>query len=204
MQGASFLHKGYHGYRKKTRTEISKNIDIITDNRYNNKEVIMMKLCDLIQEKNLSIYRLSKNSGIPYATLNDIVNDKARLEKCKAETVYRLAKELDLSMEDLLAPYISKRCDFELFKSNVCHSLKRPWRHRFYCRNLGKKTKLGSITTDSGIVKPFTFLQCSIILVELIMFRPVKNMRIFAAKNYSQSFTPKVFLHCQQYQKTRV
>ncbi len=84
-----------------------------------------MKLCDLIQEKNLSIYRLSKNSGIPYATLNDIVNDKARLEKCKAETVYRLAKkELDLSMEDLLAPYISKRCDFELFKSNVCHSLK--------------------------------------------------------------------------------
>lgn len=84
----------------------------------------MMKLCDLIQEKNLSIYRLSKNSGIPYATLNDIVNDKARLEKCKAETVYRLAKELDLSMEDLLAPYISKRCDFELFKSNVCHSLK--------------------------------------------------------------------------------
>ena len=67
---------------------------------------------------------MSKESGIPYATLNDIVNGKARLEKCAAETIYKLAKVLDTSMEELLEPYLIERCDFELFKSNVCHSVK--------------------------------------------------------------------------------
>lgn len=83
-----------------------------------------MIILDLLKKKNISIYRLSKESGIPYATLNDIVNGKARLEKCAAETIYKLAKVLDTSMEELLEPYLIERCDFELFKSNVCHSVK--------------------------------------------------------------------------------
>ena len=83
-----------------------------------------MPFKDLIKEKNISLYRLSKNCKIPYATLNDIVNGKSRLEKCSAETVYKLSKELGVTMEELLAPYVDKRCSFELFKSNVCHYLK--------------------------------------------------------------------------------
>ena len=75
-------------------------------------------------QQNLSIYRLAKNSGVPYATLNDICNGKTKLEKCSAETVYRLAHALDVSMEELLSPAMIKRSDFELFKSSVCHRLK--------------------------------------------------------------------------------
>ena len=79
---------------------------------------------DFMEKKNLTKYRLSKNSGIPYTTLTDICSGKARLEKCTAETIYKLSKELGVSMETLLAPCFEKRCSFELFKSNVCHRLK--------------------------------------------------------------------------------
>lgn len=83
-----------------------------------------MFLQELMEKKQITKYRLSKSSGIPYMTLNDILSGKTRLEKCSAETVYKLSKELGISMEELLAPYFEKRCSFELFKSNVCHQLK--------------------------------------------------------------------------------
>ena len=72
----------------------------------------------------MSVYRLAKTSHIPYATVNDIYNGKARLEKCSAETVYRLAHALNVSMEELLAPCFIKRSSFENFKSTVCHRVK--------------------------------------------------------------------------------
>jgi len=77
-----------------------------------------------LKQRNMSIYRLAKMSEIPYATVNDICNGKAQLEKCSAETIYRLAHALDVSMEDLLAPCFLKRSSFENFKSTICHRLK--------------------------------------------------------------------------------
>lgn len=81
-------------------------------------------IAELMAQKRISIYRLSKNSGVPYTTVNDICSGRAQLEKCSAETIYKLAKELDVSMEALLEPCIHKRGNFELFKSNVCHNVK--------------------------------------------------------------------------------
>ena len=81
-------------------------------------------IAELMTQKNYSIYRLSKNSGVPYTTVNDICSGKAQLEKCSAETIYKLAKELGVSMETLLEPCFSKRSNFELFKSQVCHRVK--------------------------------------------------------------------------------
>lgn len=83
-----------------------------------------MTLNTIMQNKKISKYRLSKNSGIPYSTLSDILDGRAQLEKCSAETVYKLSRELQVPMETLLAPCFEKRCGFELFKSNVCHQLK--------------------------------------------------------------------------------
>lgn len=83
-----------------------------------------MKIIELLKKKNMSIYRLSKLSGIPYATLNDVCNEKARIEKCSAETIYRIAKVLDVTMEELLAPYMMERSSFENFKSAICHRVK--------------------------------------------------------------------------------
>jgi transcriptional regulator with XRE-family HTH domain len=83
-----------------------------------------MMLDELMAKKKISKYRLSKSSGIPYTTLTDILAGKTALAKSSAETVYKLAKELDVPMEELLAPYLIKRGSFELFKSTVCHRLK--------------------------------------------------------------------------------
>lgn len=83
-----------------------------------------MTIQDALKEKNMSIYRLAKTSGVPYATVNDICNGKAQLEKCSAGTIYRIAHALDVSMEELLAPCFLKRSSFENFKSTVCHRVK--------------------------------------------------------------------------------
>ena len=83
-----------------------------------------MNVNEIMREKHLSKYRVAKNSGIPYMTLNDICNGKAKLDKCSADTVYKLAKELDVTMEELLEPIMAPRPAFDLFKSNVCHKLK--------------------------------------------------------------------------------
>ncbi len=83
-----------------------------------------MTIPDVLKEKKMSIYRLAKISEVPYATLNDICNGKTRLEKCSAETVYRLAGALNVSMEEMLAPCMMKRPSFENFKSTVCHRVR--------------------------------------------------------------------------------
>ena len=85
---------------------------------------MIMLINSIMAENKISVYRLSKSSGIPYATINDICNNKVNLAKCNAETIYKLAKELNVSMEELLEPYVLPRPAFEIFKSNVAHSLK--------------------------------------------------------------------------------
>ena len=83
-----------------------------------------MTLQNALNQKKMSIYRLAKESALPYATVNDICNGKAKMEKCSAETIYRIAHALDVTMEDLLAPCFLKRSSFENFKSTVCHRVK--------------------------------------------------------------------------------
>ena len=83
-----------------------------------------MLINELLEKKCITKYRLSKSSGIPYTTVNDICSGKAQLEKCSAETIYKLSKELGISMEVLLEPCLVKRGSFELYKSTVCHRLK--------------------------------------------------------------------------------
>ena len=78
-----------------------------------------MTIQDAMQQNHMSMYRLAKESAVPYTTLNDIVSGRTRLEKCSAETVYRLSRSLNVSMEDLIAPYMLKRPSFENFKSAV-------------------------------------------------------------------------------------
>lgn len=62
-----------------------------------------MLIESLLKKRNMTKYRLAIDAGIPHATLNDICNGKTRLEKCSAETVYKLAKALGVSMELLTA-----------------------------------------------------------------------------------------------------
>ena len=88
----------------------------------------------LLKKQNMTKYRLSKLSKIPYTTLNDICSGKTKLEKCSAETIYKLAAALHVSMEVLtedgiratlreaayecnLPPYLQK--DLDAFKEGI-------------------------------------------------------------------------------------
>lgn len=88
------------------------------------KKVISVTIQDMLRERNMSVYKLSKLSTVPYATCSDIASGKARLEKCSAETVYKIAQALNVSVEELLTPFFFKRSSFENFKSAVCHRVK--------------------------------------------------------------------------------
>ena len=60
-----------------------------------------MFLNDLMKKKGISCYRLALMADIPHATLNDICSGKTKLERCSAKTIYKLAKVLGVSMEQL-------------------------------------------------------------------------------------------------------
>lgn len=84
-----------------------------------------MLINEQLEKRNLTKYRLSQESGVPQTTINDICSGKVNLEKCAAGTLYRLAKVLDVSIEDILdSARIEDRSSFETFKSNTCHHVK--------------------------------------------------------------------------------
>lgn len=88
-----------------------------------------MHLNNLLAERHMSKYRLAKESGVPQTTIADICSGKAHIEKCSAETIFRIAKTLNVSMESLISQEIhinspESRNSFEVFKSNICHFVK--------------------------------------------------------------------------------
>ena len=58
-------------------------------------------LKELLRQKNMSIYKLAGISGIPYSTLNDIVNYKVDIANIRAGIVFKLAQILNVSMDEL-------------------------------------------------------------------------------------------------------
>ena len=76
-------------------------------------------LQDVMSERNISRYHLSKISGIPWATLSDICSGKTALERCSAGTVLKLSRALGMTMEETM--------DLETDRSRVHHT-RRPQR----------------------------------------------------------------------------
>ena len=61
-----------------------------------------MSINEYLAEHGISRYRLSKLSGIPWATLSDLCAGKTKLERCSGTTLKKLASALEISMEELL------------------------------------------------------------------------------------------------------
>lgn len=58
-------------------------------------------LKDYLVRNNMSVYALSKGSGVPYTTLNELVNNKKDIDECSFKTVSRLAAYLGVTIEKL-------------------------------------------------------------------------------------------------------
>jgi DNA-binding Xre family transcriptional regulator len=61
-----------------------------------------MRFEQLLRDRGISRYQLSKTSGVPWATLADIYSGKTRWERCSAATLLKLSKALDMAPEELL------------------------------------------------------------------------------------------------------
>ena len=86
---------------------------------------MLMLITEQLEKKQMTKYKLSKLSGVPQTTINDICTGKVDLEKCSAGTLYRIAKVLGVSIEEILESAVSEhRASFETFKSNTCHYVK--------------------------------------------------------------------------------
>lgn len=98
-----------------------------------------MYINELLQKENISKYRLSKESGVPMTTIADICSGKAKLDKCAAGTLYKIAKVLGVTVDSLLEnseiKSIDYRCSFETFKSNICHQVKDLGDGRLFIQN---------------------------------------------------------------------
>lgn len=56
----------------------------------------------VLEQSGLSMYALSKRSGVPYTTINEIHRGKNDINQCAASTVCRLAAALSVSFYDII------------------------------------------------------------------------------------------------------
>lgn len=77
------------------------------------KVVIIMSINEILIQIGMTKYRLQKLSGIPHATLSDLCSGKTQIEKCSGETLYRLAKALQVPMEQLLESTMERKLQQE-------------------------------------------------------------------------------------------
>ena len=61
-----------------------------------------MSINEILNSRGMTKYRLAKLSGIPNSTLSELCNGKTSIEKCSGETLYKIAKALNVSIESLL------------------------------------------------------------------------------------------------------
>ena len=83
-----------------------------------------MNINTLLRDKQITKYRLSKLSAVSQTTINDICSGKVNIKNCTGETLFRLAKALNIGIEALLTEAMEYRPAFEIFKSNACHRVK--------------------------------------------------------------------------------
>ena len=62
-----------------------------------------MKFNDLLKTKKITLYKLSKESGVPKTTLFDISSGKTKLIDSTGRNLLKIAKCLGISIEELLS-----------------------------------------------------------------------------------------------------
>ena len=99
MSKYTFIQSIGHCFLPINRYFLLKYIDKRSVNRYN----LSMTFLDLLAEKKITVYSLSKDSGIPKTTLTDIASGKADILECSGKTLLAIANRLSVSIEFLLS-----------------------------------------------------------------------------------------------------
>ena len=57
---------------------------------------------DALSDSGMTMYSLSKQTGLPYTTINRLVNEKLSINNCNAGAVFKIASALGVQMEVLM------------------------------------------------------------------------------------------------------
>ena len=150
--------------------------------RYN----LSMELRLALLKKGMSVYRLASSSGIPYMTVNDLVNGATPIAKAHFSTVVALAKALGIACEDLIddSPYVlPSRPD--LFASSVQHSLKREGALAFLSEVLSKD-QIGSLLRDGRLFEARYLLALVDYLLRLEELPRPKEYRVLRHHRFNE------------------
>ena len=60
------------------------------------------KFIELVKTSGKTAYKISKETGIPYTTVNELCNGKTNINNVTAETVLKLSIYLECNITDLL------------------------------------------------------------------------------------------------------
>jgi len=83
-----------------------------------------MNINDILAKKQMTKSQLSKLSRVSTTTINDICKGKVNIKNCTGETLYKLARALNVDIEVLLEEAMDDRIAFQTYKNNVCHMVK--------------------------------------------------------------------------------
>lgn len=107
----------------------------ITEFRYN----IFMKFIDLVKERDLSIYELSKITGVPYSTLSDIAHHKTKINNVTLSNALKISNALEMKVEELLSLEEATVTNFYNFRERIINTIKTIGIQRFTIRVIKNK-----------------------------------------------------------------
>ena len=84
----------------------------------------------LMKNLNMTPADLALESGVAPSTVRDICDGKAQLEKCRADTLYKIAHALDISLDELIewqinAPEKETQVDYDIFRLHIFQAIGR-------------------------------------------------------------------------------
>ena len=60
-----------------------------------------MNIKEYLKNNKISVRKISESTGIPYSTLNDILNAKTDIDNATLKTVLKIAEHLNINVEEL-------------------------------------------------------------------------------------------------------
>ena len=98
-----------------------------------------MNFKGLLEKKNVSGYALAKNTGIPYTTINDLINGRTIIQNVSLKHALVISDYLNIDIRKLNGLSTTEQIDFRYFRNNLLSALKREQPDIFVKKIIAKK-----------------------------------------------------------------
>ena len=150
------------------------------------RHIMHMELRTALMQKNMTAYRLSAISGVPYMTVNDLVNHVTPIGKARFATILALSKALGLSCEDLYEEEPYRLPDHpEWFTSSIQHRLKSLGTYSFMEEVLSTDS-IGEYLKENRLFEARYLLALFDYLSRVLDLPLVKNYAVFRTYRFAK------------------